>query len=131
MIMVKVTLLLIFLFFAPDILWAQTKVGWLQGSWRGTGYQLNNKETWTMQLNVRGKLVRVSYPSLKCRGEWQLISWNAKRAKFREQIKRGINQCEPTGNVTVRRLSRQSIKFSYYYLGNKKVVAYGVLRRRS
>lgn len=39
-------------------------MGLFEGTWVGQGYQLNNNETWSIQLTVAGENIIIDYPSL-------------------------------------------------------------------
>jgi hypothetical protein len=103
---------------------------WLKGEWEGTGYQIDTKETWTMRLSVQGGKFLIEYPSLNCRGEWKLISINSGRARLREKIKVGRDECVGQGNVLIERLNGRQIAFRYSYLGTNEVSASAILNRK-
>jgi hypothetical protein len=113
---------------------AQGKAGgrsWLSGTWEGTGYQADTKETWTMKLTVRGRRYRIEYPSLNCGGSWVPISIGTNQARFVEKITHGIETCSDNGNVVIERLSWQQIAFRYANHGTRKVTASAILDRKS
>jgi hypothetical protein len=103
---------------------------WLKGEWEGTGYQIDTEETWTMRLSVQGGKLLIEYPSLNCRGEWKLISINSVRARLREKIKVGRDECVGQGNVLIERLNGRQIAFRYSYLGTNEVSASAILNRK-
>lgn len=103
---------------------------WLNGNWEGTGYQIDTNETWTMSFKAQGRRFLIEYPSLNCGGEWQLISLNARSARFREKITRGLEQCTNTGLVVIERLSRRQIAFRYSNPGSREVTASAILNRK-
>lgn len=103
---------------------------WLNGTWEGTGYQMDNNETWTMRLTVKANRYRIEYPSLNCEGRWRPISINSGRARFRERITRGLEQCTDKGKVVIERLSRRQIAFRYSNPGASDVVASAILNRK-
>jgi len=83
--MLKTVTTFVLLVSLSSLVSAQSKTGtgrWLNGTWEGTGYQMDNNETWTMKLTVRGKRHKIEYPSLKCGGRWIPISIDMKRARF-------------------------------------------------
>jgi hypothetical protein len=41
---------------------------WLQGEWRGIGYQLNTSSTWSIHLKASTERAFIAYPSLECSG---------------------------------------------------------------
>lgn len=103
---------------------------WLAGTWEGTGYQIDTESTWTMRLRAQGKRYWIEYPSLNCGGEWRLVSINAHRARFREQITRGLSECANRGNVVVERLSARQLAYRFSYRGAREVTASAILNRK-
>ena len=103
---------------------------WLNGTWEGTGYQLDTNETWTMRLTVKGNRYKIEYPSLNCEGRWRRISINSSRARFREIITRGIEACTNNGKVVVERLSRRQIAYRNINQGDVDVTASAILNRK-
>jgi hypothetical protein len=112
---------------------AQTKPNartWLNGTWEGTGYQIDTAETWTMRLTVKGGHYRIEYPSLNCSGRWQPVRVTAWRARFRERILIAPDQCTNNGRVVVERLSRRQIAFRYTNQGETDVSASAILSKK-
>ena len=103
---------------------------WLNGTWEGTGYQIDNNETWTMKLTVRGRRHRIEYPSLKCGGKWIPLSIDANRARFIEKITFGLPECVDNGNVIVERLSRRQIAYRFSNRGTREITASAILNRK-
>lgn len=102
---------------------------WLYGKWEGKGTERDG-ETWSMEFQAsKGKFL-VKYPSLKCSGEWKLVGFNKNQARFRENIKINRETCEPTGNVTIKRLSGNSLLFNYSYNSSRKLNSSAILRRK-
>ena len=104
---------------------------WMNGKWEGKGYQIDTDETWTVKLRVHRKKFVIEYPSLKCSGEWKLINFNKKRARFKERIKVNPDECEDRGNVIIQRLDSKQLLFIYSYKGISKVIATAVLNRKN
>jgi hypothetical protein len=103
---------------------------WLNGSWEGTGYQIDTSTTWTMNFKARGKRYSIEYPSLNCSGTWRLVSANSRRAVFRERITVGRGECVDKGLVTIERLNRQQIAYRFSYAGTTQVSASAILNRK-
>jgi hypothetical protein len=121
----------LFLLLLSVALSAQTKTkNWINGTWEGTGYQIDDQSTWTMRVTVRGRRFSIEYPSLNCGGRWQLIGINASRARFRERLDHGQDKCTDNGNVTIQRLSRRQVFFFYSNAGTREVTASAVLNRK-
>jgi len=103
---------------------------WLKGTWEGTGYQIDNNETWTMKLTVRGRRYKIEYPSLKCGGRWIPLSIARSRARFIEKITFGLADCVDNGNVVIERLSRRQIAYRFSNHGTREVTASAILNRK-
>ena len=103
---------------------------WLRGEWEGKGYQIDTDETWTMRLRTQGRKFLIEYPSLNCGGEWKLISINSRRARFRERITVGLNECVDKGSVLVERLNGRQIAFRYSYRATTEGSASAILNRK-
>ncbi|MBC8032159.1 MAG: hypothetical protein H7Z16_18895 [Pyrinomonadaceae bacterium] len=103
---------------------------WLNGTWEGTGYQMDNNELWTMLLTVKRNRFRIEYPSLKCEGRWRPIRINWSTAKFREILSSGADVCADKGTVVVQRLSRRQIAFRYINQGETDVTSSAILNRK-
>ena len=103
---------------------------WLNGTWEGTGYQIDSDTTWTMRLRVRGNRYLIEYPSLKCGGQWRPIRISSGSARFREKITLGLEACTDKGIVVIERLSRRQIAFRYSNRGTTEVTASAILNRK-
>ena len=109
---------------------AQTKANtWLKGTWEGTGYQTDDQSTWAMLFTARGRKFSIDYPSLKCGGRWQLIHINAYRARFKERLDHGQDECTDKGTVVIQRLNKRQVFFLYTIAGSREVTASAVLSR--
>lgn len=102
---------------------------WLLGNWEGTGKERDGS-MWSMQFQARKGKFLIKYPSLRCGGEWRLISFSRYQARFRENIKFNRRDCEPTGNVTIKRLSNDRLLFNYSYNSSRKLDSSAILRRK-
>jgi hypothetical protein len=102
---------------------------WLNGVWEGKAFQTNSDQTWEMRLSARRGKFLIEYPSLNCSGEWKLIKVGRNTAQFRETIKDNTEDCEPTGNVYIRKLNNNQLMYSYSYIGKRERVASAILNR--
>jgi hypothetical protein len=109
---------------------SQNRSAWIFGTWEGTGYQTDTDETWTMRFIIKGNKYLIEYPSLKCGGEWRLISINSKEARFRERINYGKDNCVNNGLVVIQRLSNRQVVSLYSNAGSNEITASAVLNRR-
>ena len=110
---------------------------WLRGSWAGTGYQTDTdgESTWPMTLAIKRtrsgrRTYSIEYPSLSCGGRWKLLSVNGNRARFREQLNHGQDNCANNGLVRIERIGRQLI-FLYSNQGSREITASAILNRAS
>ena len=103
---------------------------WLNGTWEGTGYQMDNNATWTMLLTVKGNRYRIQYPSLKCDGRWRPIKFNRSSATFREILSTGVDVCANKGKVVIQRLSPRQIAYRYTNQGEADVTSSAILNRK-
>jgi hypothetical protein len=125
----------LFLVLAPSLAAQKRSTSWLRGAWEGTGYQTDDNTTWAMKVTARALKVGrraflIDYPSLNCGGRWKLLNMNQRRARFREVLDHGQDQCSDKGLVTIERIGRQLI-FLYANQGGRKITASAVLNRRS
>jgi hypothetical protein len=129
--MLRIILALAFSFSLTITGFSQQRDAWVFGTWEGKGYQTDTDETWTMRFSIKGNKYLIEYPSLKCGGEWKLISINGKEARFRERIRYGIDECTNNGLVVLQRLSDRQLLFLYSNENSKEITASAVLNRRS
>jgi hypothetical protein len=108
----------------------RSRTAWLNGTWEGTGYQIDTDSTWTMRLSVRGKRYRIEYPSLKCGGSWRRLSLNSRSARFREHITFGQEECVNGGQVAVERLNGKQIAYRFSHRGATDISASAILNRK-
>ena len=125
---VAVTLLLLMLIISTA--GAQQNRRWLSGAWEGTGYQIDTDTTWPMRLSVRGNRYAIEYPSLKCGGTWQLLSVDSWKARFREKISFGLEECVNNGSVVIQRLGHGQLAYRFYNRGSRRVTASAILNRK-
>jgi hypothetical protein len=130
-----VLLIGLFLVLVPSLAAQKRSASWLRGAWEGTGYQTDDNTTWAMKATAKTlkggrRAFRIDYPSLNCGGRWKLLNMNQSRARFREVLDHGQDQCSDKGLVTIERIGRQLI-FLYANQGSCKITASAVLNRRS
>jgi len=110
---------------------AQTKSSsWIKGTWEGIGYQIDDQSTWTMRFVAGGRRFSTEYPSLNCGGRWKLISINAYRARFKEKLDHGQDNCVDNSSVVIQRLNKRQVVFFFSYPGKREVYASGILKRK-
>ncbi len=105
----------------------KAKPAWLRGLWKGTGYQLNNRTTWSILFNSNTH--SVDYPSLACGGSWKLISSTANKAYFRETITYGKGFCLDQGKVVITKIDKKFITYSYFYPNDTTISSFSTLMK--
>lgn len=100
---------------------------WMEGTWIGTGLQLNFPQTWTIELNVSGRNYKIYYPTLDCGGEWVLVSATSTKATFIEKITKGRDKCVHNGKVIMTKIDDTHVSFSYFSPDSGKLEAHSTL----
>ncbi len=129
----KALAVLVFLILSISLVSGQSKSrrnSWLNGTWEGTGYQMDNNETWTMLLTVKGNRYKIEYPSLKCEGRWRPIRFYRSSATFREILSTGVDVCADKGKVVIQRLSPRQIAYRHTNQGETDVTSSAILNRK-
>lgn len=101
---------------------------WLQGDWKGVGYQINYPQTWTMELEAGKDVVSISYPTLKCSGDWILKSVSGDRVEFVEKITIGQDKCVQGGRVVITMVDDHFISYSYFNPDSGELEAHSTLQ---
>jgi hypothetical protein len=108
------------------------KVKWLEGKWRGIGYEDDFKEIWEVVLdfNNRDGLMKISYPSFPCGGDWELVSSNKHKATFIEHITKNPNLCQDEGTVVVTKIDSKFVSVAFFLPDySDDVTAFTVLKK--
>jgi hypothetical protein len=109
------------------------KVKWLEGSWTGVGYQEALKAEWDVLLECYlegSEEIRIAYPSISCRGSWELKNANDYRAEFMETIKEEQNNCGDQVRVIVTKIGDDFVSVAFFLPEiDDAVAAYTVLTR--
>jgi hypothetical protein len=103
---------------------------WLNGTWEGTGYQMDTDSTWTMRLTVSRGTYSIEYPSLNCGGRWRPVRVGPRLARFREEITAGLDACVNRSTVIVQRLTSRQLAVRFYNRGDNKVTSSAILNRK-
>lgn len=101
---------------------------WLQGNWEGNGVQ-DDGQSWSMKLSVVDDKYFIEYPSLGCKGYWELVDFESSKAKFLERIDSGSTKCLDKVSVSLEKLSEWQIKIKFSIPGKTKVIANALLHR--
>ena len=91
-------------------------VQWMQGEWRGVGYQVDGA-TWDVVLvnDSTGK-IKVSYPTLGCAGSWEILTSELSKLVLIESIEEGKTLCDQGSSVIVNKVTDTHISLSYSLL---------------
>lgn len=108
----------------------QSKISWMQGTWAGTGYQIDGN-TWPVEMQHIGKRITIAYPSLGCSGWWQIVSINHSNIEFVEHITVN-NGCDQGGKIIVSHVDEHNISIAWFlpHLFGNKAIAYTVLHKK-
>jgi hypothetical protein len=58
------------------------------------------------------------------------VDFDSRSARFKEKITVGVSDCANSGKVTIERLNRNQIAFSYAYSGTREISASAILNRK-
>lgn len=108
------------------------KIKWLNGEWTGVGYQKAMKAEWDvlLQCNTDKGEINITYPSISCKGVWELKYTDGCRAEFMEIIKEEQDNCGDVVRVIVTRIDERFVSVAFFIPEIDDVVAaYTVLTR--
>ena len=108
------------------------KIKWLDGQWTGVGYQEAMKAEWDVVLdcNIEAGTITIAYPSISCKGVWELKNTDGCRAEFMEIIKEEQDNCGDVVRVVVTRIGEQFVSVAFFIPEVDDVVAaYTVLTK--
>jgi hypothetical protein len=105
-------LLFLFLLFMYGTNFAKS-ANWLEGKWKGTGYQIDGK-TWSIEFSKETNTLNISYPSLGCSGNWKITKSKGNRAELEETITTGTDKCDQGCKIVVLKISAEEIAVVYY-----------------
>ena len=104
---------------------------WLQGEWRGIGYQLNTSENWSIHLKVSDERVSIAYPSLECSGNWQIIKQSKNKLELLETITDGADKCVNKGKLVITKVDENHVTYTYFSPFSGELEAFSTLVRKS
>ncbi|NJN77435.1 MAG: hypothetical protein HC803_03170 [Saprospiraceae bacterium] len=104
---------------------------WLQGEWRGIGYQLNTSGTWSIQLKVNTERASIAYPSLECSGNWQIVKQDKEKIELIEIITEGTDKCVNKGKLILTKIDDNHITYTYFSPFSGELEAFSTLIRKS
>ena len=101
----------------------------LEGSWVGSAYQSDIKESFDLKLICKDGVYTIDYPSIGCGGTWQVKESDSTRVVFKEALSYGQEICNNDGTVVVSFEGKDQLKFQYYFPDLDSLNAIGQLRR--
>ncbi|AYZ12967.1 hypothetical protein EGY05_13955 [Chryseobacterium arthrosphaerae] len=86
----------------------------------GVGFQKSENESWAINVDMSSKKnTTVSYPTLGCSGKWVLLKEEPKKILFKEVIEEGLDQCVPTGFISLVKDDVSPTAYRFYIFENK------------
>ena len=109
----------------------KNKMNWLEDTCRGTGFQLNNSQSWSIRFtaDLKNKTFKIDYGTLGCSGIWRLVSANDNLVQFEETITEGIMKCTNGGIIIITKIDKKFITFSYFVSGFGKLDSFSTLEK--
>lgn len=128
---IKPYVIFIFVFLFSFNLNAQKKVDWINGIWRGTGFQLNNSSSWSIRFeaNAKTNTYKINYGSLSCGGNWELKKIEKNRAVFIEKITDGKDKCVNGNTIIITFVTDKYLSYTCFAPGSKKLDASATLEK--
>jgi hypothetical protein len=110
---------------------AQKKISWLEGTWEGSGFQIDN-QSWSVSFTHAEKKFTISYPSLACTGWWKISESSKSRVIFIENITVN-NGCDQGDKVVVTRIDDKNIGVAWFVpaMYGDKAIAFAVLYKKA
>jgi len=82
----------------------------------GVGWQ-DDGQHWSVAVHLGKKSGKIAYPSLKCSGDWTLVSTTPERLHFIETLTSGLDACIETGDVFLEPLPTGGYHYEWSELG--------------
>lgn len=118
------------LFFTAVTGFSQKDLNWLNGTWTGKGYQVDD-QTWTIEyvFDSEKAISYIKYPSMNCEGQWKFVKEDDCVYIFLEKISYG--DCDNDVHVYITRIDENHLSVAYFLPAYMKdVVAYAVLTKK-
>jgi len=96
---------------------AQSTTSLYEGTWVGMGHQLNNGESWSIQLNIEGDNYTVMYPSIECSSKLTVVKREGNKITLKEKTSSG--QCIDGGNVELEILNSNTLRYKWSFSNGK------------
>ena len=108
-----------------------TDISWLNGSWKGVGYQKNFSMNWNFSLFVdcENNRFESDYTGLSCGGEWTLLKGDENKAYFIEKMTKGLDLCNNGNTITVTKIDDNYITVTYFMPETGEMYVYSTLEK--
>jgi len=105
---------------------------WLRGNWYGNGFQTDNNAFWPIevQFDNSDEVIKITYPSLNCGGNWKLISVDGNKADFVEMISEGKTNCIDGSRIVLSRINEENIHVTWFSPHISGADAFAVISRK-
>jgi hypothetical protein len=106
-------------------------LNWINGKFKGTGYQTDTQSTWTIDLdcNSSNNQYEIKYPSLGCNGYWEFLSSTENSVTFIEKLTSGKLSCLDKTIITLTKVDDDYITYTGYHPESKKMYCFSTLKR--
>jgi hypothetical protein len=84
------------------------------GTWVGQGYQLNNNETWSIVLTIKGENMYIDYPSLSCNAKLTKIKVDKNKLFLSEKMI-NANTCIDNGIIELEWLNPNELRYKWAF----------------
>ncbi len=127
----NLSLLLLITLLSINISAQKKKSDWINGIWRGTGFQLNNSSSWSImfEANTNANVYKINYGSLSCGGKWELQKIEENRAVFIEKITVGKDKCINGNTIIVTYVNNNYVSYTCFAPGSTKLDASATLEK--
>jgi len=107
------------------------KTEWINGIWRGTGFQLNNSSSWSIRFEAiaNTNTYKIDYGSLSCGGKWELQKIEKNRAVFIERITDGKDKCINGNTIIIAFVTDNYLSYTCFAQGSTKLDASATLEK--
>ncbi|MBC7864979.1 MAG: hypothetical protein IAF38_18540 [Bacteroidia bacterium] len=106
------------------------KAHWLDGTWKGSKFQVNADKGWQTELMIdkKTKSFVISYPELGCKGVLEMISIKGTTAIFTEKLDAGA--CITDGYIIITKVGDKYISFTCLRDNKTRLASFSTLERQ-
>ena len=96
---------------------AQSTTSLYEGTWVGIGHQLNNGESWSIELKIEGDNYTLMYPSIECSSKLTVVKREENKIMLKE--KTSSDQCVDGGNIELEIINSNTIRYKWSFSNGK------------